>query len=66
MPHPEPTERLVFREMTEDDLEPMAALLGDPEVMAYYAHPKDRAEALEWIRWNQRLYQEHGFGLWAH
>ena len=61
---PEPTERLVFREMTEADLEPMAALLGDPEVMAYYAHPKDRAGALEWIRWNRRLYQEHGFGLW--
>ena len=62
---PEPTERLVFREMAEDDLEPMAALLGDPDVMAYYAHPKDRAEALEWIHWNQRLYQEHGFGLWV-
>jgi len=62
---PEPTERLVFREMTDHDLEPMAALLGDPKVMAYYAHPKDRAEALEWISWNQRLYREHGFGLWV-
>ena len=65
MPIPEPTERLVFREMTEADLEPMATLLGDPEVMTYYAHPKDRAEALEWIRWNERLYREHGFGLWV-
>jgi RimJ/RimL family protein N-acetyltransferase len=62
---PDPTERLTFRAMTEADLEPMAALLGDPDVMAYYAHPKDRAEALEWIRWNQRLYKEHGFGLWV-
>jgi RimJ/RimL family protein N-acetyltransferase len=65
MPWPEPTERLVFRVMTENDLEPMAELLGDPEVMAFYAHPKDRAEALEWIHWNQRLYHEHGFGLWV-
>jgi RimJ/RimL family protein N-acetyltransferase len=64
MPPPGPTERLAFREMTENDLEAMADLLGDPEVMAFYAHPKDRAEALDWIRWNQRLYRERGFGLW--
>ena len=65
MPIPEPTDRLVFREMTEADLDSMAALLGDPMVMAYYPHPKDRAEALEWIHWNRRLYQDHGFGLWV-
>ena len=62
---PGPTERLAFREMTADDLELMADLLGDPEVMAFYAHPKDRAEALDWIGWNQRLYRERGFGLWV-
>jgi RimJ/RimL family protein N-acetyltransferase len=64
MPPPDPTARLTFREMTVDDLDPMAALLGDPLVMAYYARPKDRAEALAWIEWNQRLYAERGFGLW--
>ncbi len=64
MLRPGPTERLAFREMTESDLELMAALLGDPEVMAFYAHPRDRAEALDWILWNQRLYRERGFGLW--
>ena len=51
--------------MTADDVELMADLLGDPEVMAFYAHPKDRAEALDWIGWNQRLYRERGFGLWV-
>jgi RimJ/RimL family protein N-acetyltransferase len=61
---PGPTERLVFREMTDDDLDPMADLLGDPDGMSFYAHPRDRTEALEWIRWNQQLYREHGFGLW--
>jgi RimJ/RimL family protein N-acetyltransferase len=65
MPPPEPTSRLAFREMTEDDLDPMAALLGDPEVMAYYASPRDRAGALEWIRRNERRYREDGFGLWV-
>jgi len=33
--------------MTADDLEHMAGLLGDPEVMAYYANTKNRAEALD-------------------
>jgi RimJ/RimL family protein N-acetyltransferase len=64
MPHPSPTARLSFREMTPADLDAMALLLGDPEVMAYYPHPKNRAEALEWIEWNQSLYRERGFGLW--
>jgi RimJ/RimL family protein N-acetyltransferase len=64
MPVPAPTSRLAFREMTPDDLNDMAALLGDPQVMRYYQHPKTRQEALAWIAWNQRLYRDHGFGLW--
>jgi RimJ/RimL family protein N-acetyltransferase len=64
MPVPPPTPRLTFREMTPDDLDNMAALLGDPQVMRYYPQPKSRQEALAWIAWNQRLYREHGFGLW--
>ena len=64
MPPPSPTARLRFREMASDDLDSLAALLGDPEVMTYYDHPKSRAEALAWIEWNQRLYAERGFGLW--
>ena len=56
--------RLRLREMTDDDLDDMAALLGDLQVMEYYPHPKDRTEAAEWIRWNRRNYAEHGFGLW--
>jgi RimJ/RimL family protein N-acetyltransferase len=50
--------------MTPADLDPMALLLGDPDILAYYSHPKTRAEALEWIEWNQGLYRERGFGLW--
>jgi RimJ/RimL family protein N-acetyltransferase len=64
MPVPAPTSRLAFREMTPDDLNDMAALLGDPQVMRYYQHPKTRQEALAWIAWNHRLYRDHGFGLW--
>lgn len=59
------TDRLLLRELTRDDLDDMAELLGDPEGMRYYPRPKTRDEALGWIEWNLRLYAEHGFGLWA-
>jgi RimJ/RimL family protein N-acetyltransferase len=59
------TPRLILREMTSADLDDMAALLGDPDVMRYYPAPKSRDEAQAWIDWNQRLYRERGFGLWA-
>jgi RimJ/RimL family protein N-acetyltransferase len=64
VPPPDPTERLAFREMTHDDLDDMAALLGDPGVMRYYDRPKTRDEAHAWIEWNRGLYRDRGFGLW--
>jgi RimJ/RimL family protein N-acetyltransferase len=64
MPPPSSTSRLAFRELTLADLDDMAALLGDPEVMTFYDHPKTRDESREWIEWNRRLYGERGFGLW--
>lgn len=62
---PESTPRLRFREMTVDDLDEMAALLGDPQVMAYYPAPKTRDESLDWIMRMQARYAEHGHGLWV-
>jgi len=56
--------RLVFRDMSADDLDDMACMLGDPAVMTYYPRPKTRVEAAKWIGWNRGLYQTHGFGLW--
>ncbi|MCL2585235.1 MAG: GNAT family N-acetyltransferase [Streptosporangiales bacterium] len=56
--------RLSFREMTGGDLDDMAALLGDEDVMSYYPRAMSRAEAGDWIVWNQRNYRDHGFGLW--
>lgn len=61
---PDPTPRLVFREMTEDDLDAMADLLGDPEIMAFYPAPKTRAESAEWIARAQERYRTYGHGLW--
>jgi RimJ/RimL family protein N-acetyltransferase len=61
--HPE-SARLMFRDMLPDDLDDMALLLGDPEVMTYYPRPKTRDEAAHWIMWNRGLYRTHGHGLW--
>lgn len=59
------TPRLILREMTGADLDDMAALLGDPQVMRYYPAPESRDEAQAWIGRNQRLYRERGYGLWT-
>jgi RimJ/RimL family protein N-acetyltransferase len=58
------SDRLNFRNMTDDDLIVMADMLGDPEVMAFYTRPKSVAEAQAWIDWNKTSYEEHGYGLW--
>ncbi|MCF2572452.1 GNAT family N-acetyltransferase [Brevibacterium sp. UCMA 11754] len=62
---PNATSRLRFREMSTDDLDEMADLLGDPRVMEYYPHPKNRTEAAGWIDWNVRNYAEYCHGLWV-
>jgi RimJ/RimL family protein N-acetyltransferase len=59
------TERLILREMTGADLDHIAALFGDEDVMRYYPKPMTRDEARAWVEWNLRLYRSHGFGLWA-
>lgn len=50
--------------MAMKDLDVMAELLGDAEVMRFYPAPKTRDEAVAWIEWNQRNYAVHGYGLW--
>jgi [ribosomal protein S5]-alanine N-acetyltransferase len=58
------TARLRLREMTIDDLDFIAGLLGDPEVMRFYPRPRTRAEAEEWVRRQLERYEQDGHGLW--
>ncbi len=58
------TPRLTFREMTRDDLDFVAAMLADPEVMRYYPKCYDRDEAAEWIDRQLGRYRSDGHGLW--
>ena len=57
---PDDTARLRFRPMVPADLDAMADLLGDPEVMTFYPAPKTRDEAESWIASSRRSYAEHG------
>ena len=54
----------MFRSMTDDDLDDMAAMLGNPEIMTFYPRPKSVEEAQAWINWNKANYAEHRYGLW--
>lgn len=56
--------RVRFRPMLTDDLDDVARLLGDPQVMAFYPRPRTRAESTAWIAWNEANYARDGYGLW--
>jgi len=59
------TDRLVLREMTEEDYPALYAILSDPETMRFYPQPYDEAGVRRWIAWCRDSYEKHGFGLWA-
>lgn len=59
------TTRLILRQFTIDDLEPLAAMHSDPEVARYIGGVKtpeeSRQRLLEWLA----QYQQYGFSKWA-
>lgn len=58
------TPRLVLREMSPVDLDFVAAMLADPEVMRFYPKCYSRDEAAVWLQRQIRRYERHGHGLW--
>ena len=58
------TPRLRLREMTPQDLDFAAEMLGDAEVMRHYPKPLDREETVGWIERQLARYAAHGHGLW--
>jgi [ribosomal protein S5]-alanine N-acetyltransferase len=58
------TPRLILREMSLDDLDFVAVMLADPEVMRYYPKCYSRQEAQTWIERQAKRYARHGHGLW--
>jgi RimJ/RimL family protein N-acetyltransferase len=58
------TARLRLRELSRTDLDFIADMLGDAEVMRYYEKPLGRAEAEAWIARQTERYARDGHGLW--
>jgi [ribosomal protein S5]-alanine N-acetyltransferase len=58
------TPRLNLREMTWDDLDFVATMLGDPLVMRHYPKCYSREEASVWLEHMIKRYAEDGHALW--
>jgi RimJ/RimL family protein N-acetyltransferase len=58
------TARLILRPIGDDDLDFLAALLGDAEVMRHYPAVLDHDGARAWIERNRARYQRDGHGFW--
>ena len=58
------TERLNLGELTLDDLDFMAEMLADAEVMRYYPKRLTRDLSTEWIERQIARYKVDGYGLW--
>ena len=58
------TPRLLLREMTSGDLEFLAAMLADSEVMRFWPAPLSRDESVAWIERQRERYARDGCGYW--
>ena len=59
------TERLILREMNDDDFESLRRVLGDSNIMCHYPYAFDDDRIRNWIARNRERYRIFGFGLWA-
>ncbi len=59
------TERLVLRQLAENDLDAFAGIVADPEAMRFMGGPRDRATA--WSDMTRILghWVLRGYGMWA-
>src|SRR5437660_1418967 len=58
------TARLKLRELVPEDLNFMAEMLNDAEVMRYYPKRLGRELSSEWIDRQIARYERDGYGLW--
>lgn len=59
------TERLILREMTQEDYPALAEILQDREAMVAYEHAFSDGETQAWLDRMLERYRTDGFGLWA-
>ena len=59
------TQRLILREMIEDDFDALYKVLADSDIMRHYPYTFDENRVRNWIALNIERYRIFGFGLWA-
>lgn len=59
------TERLILREMTQEDLPALREILQDEETMYAYNGAFDEEDTQAWLDRQLMRYAQDGFGLWA-
>lgn len=59
------TERLVLRRWRDDDVDAMAAINADPDVMEHFVAPLPRERTERTIAGYEASFKQHGFGPWA-
>lgn len=59
------TERLILRELTQQDYPDLCEILQDEQTMYAYEHAFSDQEAQEWLDRQIDRYKKDGFGLWA-
>src|SRR6185437_9117037 len=59
------TDRLTLRRWEQGDLEPLAAMHADPDVMEYLGGPLPIERSTEFISRNESSFESRGYGMWA-
>jgi len=59
------TNRLILRELVEEDFEALYAVLADSDIFRHYPYTFDEERVRRWIQINRERYRIFGFGLWA-
>ena len=60
------TDRLLLRMFSLADLEDLARIYADPDVMRYLSgHPLTREESAGWLKYFISGWEQYGFGWWA-
>jgi len=59
------TDRLVFKEFTQADIDNLFLLLSDPIIMKYCSGTTDRIGAQKWLDTAIESYKKYGYDFWA-
>lgn len=59
------TDRLILRDMGQEDYEALCRILKDNDVMYAYEGAFSDKEVQEWLDRQTERYHQYGFGLWA-